>query len=1130
MPGAEEVYRLIRQVAPSFAAKLQSAAAASHNETELRTQVAHHIQELADQFGVRLNLREEYTLAEGQADAVYNRLVIEYKTPGVLRADLSHEKTAAAVAQMRRYVDGLAREQRHAAERMLGVAIDGHYLVFARYVQGHWSVEAPLAVTAQSSERLLRALFSLSAGRALIPQNLVEDFGAKSAQAREATRALYHALEGHAEGLPAKLFEQWQIFFGEVSGYDEASVRLRDKKELRAFAEGMGLTPGQVDPPRLLFAIHTYFSFLVKAIARLVLQRQAAGKLAVQSLAQLANLPGVSLRLELEKVERGDVFRVFGLLNLLEGDFFSWYLSAWNERVESALRRVLAELSEYNPSTLEDDPYAARDLLKKLYHYLLPCELRHDLGEYYTPDWLAERVLAQLNEPRYSMPGPLSRPVANLLRPVRLLDPACGSGTFLVLAIRALKEHCRRQEMNEADTLELILQSVVGIDLNPLAVLAARVNYLLAVADLLPEARGPVEIPVYLADSILPPQGGQDLLTLDRRVLKTAVGDLPVPKSIDTRAKMDTLTNLLEEYVHNRFGAEVFVERACAELDIAQGSAQAGVLRELFEKLCELEGKGLDGIWARVLKNAFMPLFLQRFDLVVGNPPWVNWESLPEGYRRESAHLWQEYGLFVHTGMDAILGKGKKDLSTLMSYAVADRFLKDGGKLGFVITQSVFKTAGAGQGFRRFRIGQDGPWLRILAVDDMNELQPFEGAANRTAVFVLQKGERIRYPVQYTYWKKAGGIGLDFDSTLQEAESVTKRLNLEAIPVDPRDATSSWLTARKGTLRVVQRMLGSSDYLGKAGVCTWLNGVYWLRVVGKRPDGLIVVQNITEGAKREVAQVTAEIEPELVYPLLRGRDIARWHAKPRAHLLMVQDPKSRRGIDEGVLQRRYPKTYAYLKRFEAELRSRSGYRRYFAETDPFYSMFDVGSYTFTPYKVVWRGEVAPTLIAAVSAGQDRTCILPDQTAYFVGTQSAAEAHYLCAVLNSLPVRAYYRIRGYKHVSTEFVTCIHVTPFDLDNPLDRRLSELSQRAHALAAELVALPTDAPGGEADKRMNRAREDAIRLSDPTSVDKERRAQLECELVEIEAQVDQAAAELWGITPAELREVQRSLAELSA
>ena len=176
MPGAEEVYRLIRQVAPSFAAKLQAAAASSHNEAELRTQVAHHIQELADQFGVRLNPREEYTLAEGQADTVYNRVVIEYKAPGVLRprqdgavrSDLGHDKTAAAVAQMRRYVDGLSREQRRASDRLLGVALDGKSLVFARYVGGHWSVDPPLAVTPQSSERLLRALFSHSAGRALI--------------------------------------------------------------------------------------------------------------------------------------------------------------------------------------------------------------------------------------------------------------------------------------------------------------------------------------------------------------------------------------------------------------------------------------------------------------------------------------------------------------------------------------------------------------------------------------------------------------------------------------------------------------------------------------------------------------------------------------------------------------------------------------------------------------------------------------------------------------------------------------------------------------------------------------------------------------------------------------------------
>ena len=59
---------------------------------------------------------------------------------------------------------------------------------------------------------------------------------------------------------------------------------------------------------------------------------------------------------------------------------------------------------------------------------------------------------------------------------------------------------------------------------------------------------------------------------------------------------------------------------------------------------------------------------------MVGNPPWINWESLPPGYREQTMPLWQEYGLFVHSGMDTILGKGKKDISTLMTYVAADRY------------------------------------------------------------------------------------------------------------------------------------------------------------------------------------------------------------------------------------------------------------------------------------------------------------------------------------------------------------------------------------------------------------------------------------------------------------------------
>jgi len=301
MPAAEDMYRFIRREAPSFAKDLVAAAKTSHNEAELRTQVAHHVQRLADKLGVQLDLREEYTLAEGQADAVYNRLVIEYKAPGTLRATLGDTFTSAAVQQLRRYVDGLSREQRRETDRLLGVVLDGSYLIFARYHQGHWNVEPPLAVTRTSAERFLRALFSLAAGRALIPENLVEDFGAKSTVSHEATTALYHALDGHEDDLTAKLFAQWQMFFSQVSGYDEESLRLRENKGLRAFVTGMGLDPGTVDPPRLLFAIHTYFSFLVKAIARLVLERQVGGKLGARPLSAVANLPGPALRQELSE-------------------------------------------------------------------------------------------------------------------------------------------------------------------------------------------------------------------------------------------------------------------------------------------------------------------------------------------------------------------------------------------------------------------------------------------------------------------------------------------------------------------------------------------------------------------------------------------------------------------------------------------------------------------------------------------------------------------------------------------------------------------------------------------------------------------------------------------------------------
>src|SRR5690606_2531903 len=119
------------------------------------------------------------------------------------------------------------------------------------------------------------------------------------------------------------------------------------------------------------------------------------------------------------------------------------------------------------------------------------------------------------------------------------------------------------------------------------------------------------------------------------------------------------------------------------------------------------------------------------------------------------------------------------------------------GKLGFVITQSVFKTAGAGQGFRRFCIDEE-TLLCVLHVDDMSQIKPFEGAANRTAVVILQKGRETKYPVPYAMWRKiAAGIALADDDTLDEIQTKTSRSDLVAEPVDGKDLASSWLSGKR---------------------------------------------------------------------------------------------------------------------------------------------------------------------------------------------------------------------------------------------------------------------------------------------------------------------------------------------
>ncbi len=458
-------------------------------------------------------------------------------------------------------------------------------------------------------------------------------------------------------------------------------------------------------------------------------------------------------------------------------------------------------------------------------------------------------------------------------------------------------------------------------------------------------------------------------------------------------------------------------------------------------------------MWPYVLRNAFMPAFIGDFDLVVGNPPWVNWESLPTAYRERTRELWKRYGLFVHGGMAAMLGAGKKDVSMLMAYVATDKLLRPDGRLGFVITQTVFKTAGAGQGFRRFRIGDAGPSVRVEHVDDMTDLKPFVGAANRTALLTWRKGEKTRYPVKYVLWQRRPRARLPEDSALDEVMTTTTRTQLVAAPVSASDPTSAWLSLPRKLIGPLRKLAetGTPAYVAHEGVNTGgANGVYWVLVDGP-PDAQdrVPISNLHDIGKTRVPKKHGRVERELVHPLVRGTDISRWGTVSNAHILLVQDPKLRAGVVADRMQNSYPGALRYPKQFEPLLKKRALYRRYYTNGEaPYWSMFNVGGYTLAKHKVLWK-DIATDFTAAVVSSANPT-VMSAHSVIEVACDSPEEAHYLCAALNSTPARLFIASYLATHASTHPVTTVHLPGFDRGDSDHRALAKASRTAHRAVA--------------------------------------------------------------------------------
>lgn len=1020
-------------------------------EEDLRVGFEKILEPLCLSIGVALHAKYEKSIyRSGRADAMHGQVIVEYERPLAFR---SSKSVNHAFGQLVEYIKGEAKERKETLflldPKLIGVGFDGGQIFFVQY-QGekskpkikldkkHFKLIGPYHFTPQSARTFLTYIRALSR-RLLTAENLAEVFGPKSKLAPQAVSAFADALENwDSKGRARTFFNEWRRLFGIVYGEQFNTQKAEEVKKLSDLYQ----VSKDTDFQELLFSVHTYFVFLMKLIAaELLTISETSFKSSFSD--DLVHSEKKTLLDKLNYIEDGGVYAKRGINNFLEGDFFRWYLDAFSPRLEEAIREVARALSDFEPATTTLNSKSNRDLLKKLYQYLVTPEVRHKLGEYYTPDWLAELVL---NEVRYD---------GNTLK--RVLDPACGSGTFLVLAIQRAKEYGHSHKETPLETAKRIVANIWGFDLNPLAVIAARTNYLFALGDLVDQLES-FEIPIYLADSVLwPEQRGQMRLGPRGETIEipTSIQTFFVPRIWieDKGFLMRKAAPLVEKMAKEQYTLSQAVERFKKEGLIFPPHVE--VVQNFYNEILQLEKQGKNGIWARFLKNAFAPMTAGKFDFVVGNPPWIRWGYLSQEYREATLKMWKEYGLFSLKGHAARLGGGEKDFSMLFTYVVVDYYLAKGAKLGFLITQEVFKSKGAGEGFRRFQLG-NRELLKVIKAHDLVSVQPFEGAANKTAAIILKKGQRTGYPVSYALWTRKKGVGrIATDLALAEASLFLQKKKLLAQPIG--SPTGSWQTiteSQKG-LRLIQ---GQNAYQARRGASTEPYGVFWLEVKQVLSNGDLIVINQPEKGKRRIQKVEERIEPDLVFPATRGSDIERWGTSLCIYVLITQDPETRSGYPEEAMKSKWPRTFGYLVRFKDDLLDRAAYKKYHAEVGAtFYSQYNIADYSFSRYKVVWK-RMASDIVAAVIS-QHKTpfgykTIIPTDTTSLFAAGNESEAHYLCAVINSTPVREF--IKSYSSAGRGFgapsvMSHVGIPKFQPENKLHQKLAQLSKTLHDLKAK-------------------------------------------------------------------------------
>lgn len=990
-----------------------------------------------------VSVNTQVHVSKGRIDSKIGALILEFKQPSALHTE---EEKNSASSQLEDYLKGLFDLSK---QDYLGAVTDGQQIKFIYLDNGFLTSTAFEKLSPSHLDKIVRCVLSLEKV-ALTPANLVRDFceGTPSF-AQRLSRRLYKMLSAGATDRSEMLFNEWKELFR--LAHDDKSKQAAIQERRKALEEVIGESfDSDIELEyKALYSIQTTYAIIIKIIAFKVITN-IHFKTNIVNFNSLADADSEALRHQMLSLEDGAIFRSLGIGNLLEGDFFSWYCTSgqWNNDLYHLIKEIFSTLSKYEDKGIFESSEKVQDLFRDLFMRIIPDKVRHSLGEYYTPSWLADNLVQSVlrDNPREKWTA---------------LDPCSGSGTFVTTLIRyVLNEN---KELSPSERLRDVLNRVKGIDLNPLAVLTSRINYFINVSHLI-EDETAFEIPIYLGDSsYVPTKETVDGIVCLSYTVQTIKGpiDISLPQSAcENSDKFSATMTSIEQDIKN-------LDRSTIEtklLGLVAPEERTDCIKDniasLADKFVYLEQNHWNGIWARIVTNFLATANLGKFDYIVGNPPWIDWKNLPAGYRDRVKQLCIDRNLFSG---DSITGGINLNICALISYVAASNWLKPDGTLAFLMPDTILYQQ-TYEGFRKLKQG-DSKQLYFQKIFDWTKSgHPFSPVTQRFYTFFIGSDEQdYKKGISVTRFVKNSRVNLsDYfsESSYDNISSIFKEEYFKAGQVNPSNTIFS-LAESSEELDEFSKVVGDSYYTGREGIEFYPQELFLLNFLPEMPrrSSAVAVTNFQNPkSKYKIPKGVYYLETAFLYPLVKGKDVSRFHVDYSGFVVpFPYENLSRAAIPPTNLSQKAPLLAAYFNQFKDIIEAQTDYNNKIIgeqNVTAFYSLARVGAYSYGTDFVVFRdnSKWGAAVISEIEtpwgemkrpAFQNHAVsISQDINGRFITND---EAHYICAVLNSSSVTKYI-VNSSDSRTFKINVPVNIPQYNPENKTHCRLSELSKIAH------------------------------------------------------------------------------------